>query len=87
MKVLTSRQQQNLKGLLLTLKRGFPQQELELEALGFKSPNAVEEHLKALVKKGLSMVPGASRHQTFWFVRKVSKGGLWLFIVAFDRKG
>tara|TARA_A100001015_G_scaffold317212_1_gene433548 strand:- start:13113 stop:13715 length:603 start_codon:yes stop_codon:yes gene_type:complete len=42
---------------------GFPPTRAEIcEALGFKSPNAAEEHLKALVKKGaISMVPGASR--------------------------
>ena len=32
------------------------------QALGFRSPNAAEEHLKALVRKGaISMVAGASR--------------------------
>ena len=64
MKALTSRQQQIL-GMIASYieKRGFPPTRAEIcEALGFKSPNAAEEHLKALVKKGaISMVPGASR--------------------------
>ena len=50
--------------MLPTLREeGFLQQELKsAKHLGFKSPNAAEEHLKALVKKGaISMVPGASR--------------------------
>ena len=42
---------------------GFPPTRAEIcEALGFKSPNSAEEHLKALEKKGaITMVPGASR--------------------------
>ncbi|MDP4740877.1 MAG: transcriptional repressor LexA [Burkholderiaceae bacterium] len=42
---------------------GFPPTRLDIcSALGFKSPNAAETHLKALAKKGaISMVPGASR--------------------------
>ena len=64
MKALTSRQQQILDMIASYIeKRGFPPTRAEIcEALGFKSPNAAEEHLKALVKKGaISMVPGASR--------------------------
>ena len=64
MKALTSRQQQILYMIGSYIeKRGFPPTRAEIcEALGFKSPNAAEEHLKALVKKGaISMVPGASR--------------------------
>ena len=64
MKALTSRQQQILHMIGSYIeKRGFPPTRAEIcEALGFKSPNAAEEHLKALVKKGaISMVPGASR--------------------------
>ena len=64
MKALTSRQQQILDMIGSYIeKRGFPPTRAEIcEALGFKSPNAAEEHLKALVKKGaISMVPGASR--------------------------
>ena len=64
MKALTPRQQQILDMIASYIeKRGFPPTRAEIcEALGFKSPNAAEEHLKALVKKGaISMVPGASR--------------------------
>ena len=64
MKALTSRQQQILDMIASYIeRRGFPPTRAEIcEALGFKSPNAAEEHLKALVKKGaISMVPGASR--------------------------
>jgi repressor LexA len=42
---------------------GYPptRAEIALE-LGFKSPNAAEEHLKALARKGaIEMTPGASR--------------------------
>ena len=64
MKALTLRQQQILDMIASYIeRRGFPPTRAEIcEALGFKSPNAAEEHLKALVKKGaISMVPGASR--------------------------
>jgi repressor LexA len=64
MKALTPRQQQILDMIASYIeRRGFPPTRAEIcEALGFKSPNAAEEHLKALVKKGaISMVPGASR--------------------------
>ncbi|MBJ7539476.1 transcriptional repressor LexA [Marinomonas transparens] len=42
---------------------GFPPTRAEIaNRLGFKSPNAAEEHLKALAKKGaIEMLPGASR--------------------------
>lgn len=42
---------------------GFPPTRAEIAArLGFKSPNAAEEHLKALSKKGaIEMLSGASR--------------------------
>ena len=64
MKTLTDRQKQILEMISHFIKTsGFPPTRLEIcEALGFKSPNAAEEHLKALEKKGaISMVPGASR--------------------------
>jgi len=64
MKTLTDRQREILDMLSLYIKdTGFPPTRVEIcEALGFKSPNAAEEHLKALEKKGaISMVPGASR--------------------------
>ncbi|WP_191603348.1 transcriptional repressor LexA [Marinomonas algicola] len=42
---------------------GFPPTRAEIARhLGFKSPNAAEEHLKALCKKGaIEILPGASR--------------------------
>jgi repressor LexA len=42
---------------------GYPPTRAEIaQALGFKSPNAAEEHLKALARKGaIEMIPGASR--------------------------
>lgn len=42
---------------------GIPPTRAEIaQRLGFKSPNAAEEHLKALAKKGvIEMVPGTSR--------------------------
>jgi len=42
---------------------GFPPTRAEIaHELGFKSPNAAEEHLKALARKGaIEMTPGASR--------------------------
>ena len=64
MKALTSRQQEILSMIASYIKKkGFPPTRAEIcNALGFRSPNAAEEHLKALMKKGaISMVPGASR--------------------------
>ena len=42
---------------------GYPPTRAEIaQHLGFKSPNAAEEHLKALARKGaIEMIPGASR--------------------------
>lgn len=61
---LTPRQQQ----VLDLIKRhiidtGYPPTRADIaRELGFKSPNAAEEHLKALAKKGaIEMIPGASR--------------------------
>jgi repressor LexA len=52
---------------------GFPPTRAEIaEALGFRSVNAAEEHVKALVKKGLiELVPNASRG-----IRLTQGGGL-----------
>ena len=64
MKTLTDRQKQILEMISHFIEEsGFPPTRIEIcKALGFKSPNAAEEHLKALEKKGaISMVPGASR--------------------------
>ncbi|MEN9764273.1 MAG: hypothetical protein RL397_228 [Pseudomonadota bacterium] len=64
MKALTARQQEILTFIAKHIEdSGFPPTRLDIcAALGFKSPNAAEEHLKALARKGaISMVPGASR--------------------------
>src|SRR4051794_34317811 len=62
--VLTDRQQQVLKFIRDCIAAdGLPPTRAEIaQALGFNSPNAAEQHVKALVNKGvLSWVPGASR--------------------------
>ena len=64
MKLLTDRQQEILSFIEGHIgQTGYPPTRAEIcQALGFRSPNAAEEHLKALVRKGaISMVPGASR--------------------------
>ncbi len=61
---LTARQQQVLDLIKQAITdTGFPPTRAEIaKELGFKSPNAAEEHLKALARKGaIEMVPGASR--------------------------
>ncbi len=61
---LTARQQQVLDLIKQAIcDTGFPPTRAEIaKELGFKSPNAAEEHLKALARKGaIEMVPGASR--------------------------
>lgn len=61
---LTSRQQQVLDLISNTIEeRGMPPTRAEIaDHLGFRSPNAAEEHLKALARKGaIEMIPGASR--------------------------
>ena len=64
MDTLTPRQAQILKLIEQHTERfGFPPTRSEIcEAMGFRSPNAAEEHLKALARKGaIEMTPGASR--------------------------
>ncbi|CAH9067534.1 LexA repressor [Pseudoalteromonas holothuriae] len=64
MRPLTKRQEQVLELIKVFIKdTGMPPTRAEIaDALGFKSANAAEEHLKALAKKGvIEMVPGASR--------------------------
>ena len=64
MDTLTSRQAQILKLIEdYTEKSGFPPTRSEIcEVMGFRSPNAAEEHLRALARKGaIEMIPGASR--------------------------
>jgi len=61
---LTARQQQVLDIIKQSISEtGFPPTRAEIaKQLGFRSPNAAEEHLKALARKGaIEMVPGASR--------------------------
>ncbi len=61
---LTARQQQVLDLIQASITNtGFPPTRAEIaKELGFRSPNAAEEHLKALARKGaIEMVPGASR--------------------------
>ena len=64
MDALTARQAQILKLIEeYTEHSGYPPTRSEIcEAMGFKSPNAAEEHLRALARKGvIEMIPGASR--------------------------
>ena len=61
---LTARQQQVFDFIKAYLdENGMPPTRAEIAAeLGFRSPNAAEEHLKALARKGaIEMIPGASR--------------------------
>lgn len=61
---LTARQQEVLDLIKSAITdTGFPPTRAEIaKELGFKSPNAAEEHLKALARKGaIEMIPGASR--------------------------
>lgn len=64
MRPLTPRQSEVLELIRLTIEAtGMPPTRAEIaEKLGFKSPNAAEEHLKALARKGhIEMLPGTSR--------------------------
>jgi repressor LexA len=61
---LTSRQQQILELIQRAIERtGSPPTRAEIASeLGFRSPNAAEEHLKALARKGvIDLVSGTSR--------------------------
>ena len=61
---LTPRQNEILTFIKRCLEdNGYPPTRAEIaQELGFKSPNAAEEHLKALARKGaIEMTPGASR--------------------------
>ena len=61
---LTPRQLQILRLIQdAIMETGMPPTRKEIaEQLGFKSPNAAEDHLRALARKGvISLVPGASR--------------------------
>ncbi len=64
MKELTARQSEILQMIKDHMhESGMPPTRAEIaKSLGFKSPNAAEEHLKALAKKGvLEVLPGTSR--------------------------
>ncbi len=61
---LTPRQTQILRLIQDSIaESGMPPTRAEIaRALGFKSPNAAEEHLRALQRKGvIDLIPGASR--------------------------
>ena len=61
---LTPRQAEILAFIKTCIEaNGYPPTRAEIaQELGFKSPNAAEEHLKALARKGaIEMTPGASR--------------------------
>ncbi len=64
MQTLTPRQTQVLDLIRKHIHQtGYPPTRADIaKALGFKSPNAAEEHLKALARKGaIEMIPGTSR--------------------------
>ncbi|WP_183165106.1 transcriptional repressor LexA [Azomonas macrocytogenes] len=61
---LTPRQSEILAFIRCSLEEnGYPPTRAEIaQKLGFKSPNAAEDHLKALARKGaIEITPGASR--------------------------
>lgn len=61
---LTPRQQNVYDFIVKTMNElGYPPTRAEIaRALGFRSPNAAEEHLRALSRKGvIRMIPGTSR--------------------------
>jgi len=61
---LTPRQDEVLECIrAYIISTGFPPTRAEIaRELGFKSPNAAEEHIKALARKGaIEIMPGASR--------------------------
>lgn len=64
MEKLTNRQQQVLDLIKSYIEEtGYPPTRMDIaNELGFRSPNAAEEHLRALARKGaIEMIPGASR--------------------------
>ncbi len=63
-RLLTPRQQNVYDFIVKTMNElGYPPTRAEIaRALGFRSPNAAEEHLRALNRKGvIRMIPGTSR--------------------------
>ena len=74
MRDLTPRQQEILQLIRERIETtGMPPTRAEIaQQLGFRSPNAAEEHLKVLARKGvLELLPGASRG-----IRLTDGGGL-----------
>ena len=64
MEKLTKRQSEILELIKSHIAdSGMPPTRMEIaETFGFRSPNAAEEHLRTLARKGyIEMVPGASR--------------------------
>jgi repressor LexA len=64
MEKLTARQKEVLNVIKNHIEEtGYPPTRADIaKELGFKSPNAAEEHLKALARKGaIEIIPGASR--------------------------
>jgi repressor LexA len=64
METLTPRQAQVLELIRRHIEdTGYPPTRADIaQRLGFRSPNAAEEHLKALARKGaIEMIPGTSR--------------------------
>lgn len=64
MQKLTARQQEILGFIKDYMdSHGYPPTRVDIaRELGFKSPNAAEDHLRALARKGaIEMIPGASR--------------------------
>ena len=77
MKALTSRQQQVYDLIREHIQQtGMPPTRAEIASqLGFRSPNAAEEHLKALAPKGvIEIVSGASRGIRLLMEEEVSEG-------------
>ncbi|MCE0490214.1 transcriptional repressor LexA [Pantoea sp. Mb-10] len=77
MKALTTRQQQVYDLIRDHINQtGMPPTRAEIAAqLGFRSPNAAEEHLKALARKGvIEIVSGASRGIRLLMEEETSEG-------------
>ncbi|MDZ7279758.1 transcriptional repressor LexA [Pantoea eucrina] len=77
MKALTTRQQQVYNLIRDHINQtGMPPTRAEIAAqLGFRSPNAAEEHLKALARKGvIEIVSGASRGIRLLMEEEASEG-------------
>ena len=78
MKALTARQQEVFDLIRDHISQtGMPPTRAEIaQRLGFRSPNAAEEHLKALARKALLKLFPA-HHAEFVYCRKRKKGCRW----------